>query len=415
MNKILKMSIISIVSLVLVLYGGVFLGHKVFFKQQTPRPLTMESVSNDRFTLGPQAHPDPPATLGEFMPVLAEQLARYNTIAPTLWPDTTLVNQTLIVEDLTNQTFWLIKPDGVFTEVSEKDIRHYNYEPASYAGGFTFFQGGMYLALDEEDVKNVATWEKYLHLGTYDAIIWLIHEGFHEAQGNWASGAHPGNSEREEHLDNTPARVQRALLQKQLLDAVRHPGDNAAILAALATYEDWKTRFPDDYKDSANADRFEGTAYYYELVASLLVGYPDQVKDKKDVDEALALLATREDVYVSHGLVVEGYTVGGFASVLLDRIEPDWKERLMADPGATPMEMLRQHFADQKLPVPTQLSQAETDAIIKDITAARERIAAIGGGETSEVKENSTEVADSTATKVFKYLYERLYWWLPEK
>jgi len=418
MPKTLKISLISIVSLVLVLYGGVFLGHKIFVTPEAPdepgSAATIEPAKNERFTFGPQAHSSHPTTLKGFMPILADQLARYNKVAPDLWPDNTLINQTLVVEDLTNQTYWLIKPDGTFAEVTEKDVSHYGYERLAYPNGFSFFKGGMYLALDEAELKDPATWEKYLHLGTYSAIIWLIHEGFHEMQGAWAE-TDLANSDREDHLDDIPARVQRALLQKQLFHAVSRPGDTQAILAALATYEDWKTRFPLDFEDSLNADRYEGTAYYFEFVASLLVGYPDQVKNLQDVDAGLALLATREDVYIGHGLVMEGYSVGGFAAILLERLEKDWKGRLMADPGATAMEMLRQHFADQKLPAPTQLSPAETDAIVKDITAARERIAAIGGGETSEVKDNSAEVEESTATKVFRYLYDRLYWWLPKK
>ena len=407
MKKVLRIFPISIVSLVLVVYGGVFLGHKIFVKQEAPSAPTIEPVTNDRFTFGPQAHSVHPTTLKGFMPILADQLSRYNKVAPDLWPGNTHVNQTLVVEDLAHETFWLIKPDGTFAEVAEKDVAHYGYERLAYPGGFSFFKGGMYLALDEEELRDPTSWQKYLHLGTYNAMIWVVHEGFHETQRAWAETALP-NSEREDHLDDVPARVQRALLQKQLFHAVSHPGDAEAILKALATYEDWKTRFPKDFEDSLNADRYEGTAYYFEFVASLLVGYPDQVKNLHDVDEALALLATREDAYIGYGLVMEGYSVGGFASVLLDRLEKDWKQRLMADPAATPIEMLRQHFADQKLPALTELSQDEVDAIVTEITAARERIGA-------NVEGNGAEAKESTAAAVFRYLYDHLYWWLPAK
>jgi pimeloyl-ACP methyl ester carboxylesterase len=321
-----------------------------------------------------------------------------------------------VVEDLTNHTYWLIKPDGAFAEVTEKDVAHCGYERLAYPNGFSFFKGGMYLALDEAELSDPTTWEKYLHVGTYSAVIWLIHEGFHETQGAWAE-TDLKNRDREDHLDDMPARVQRALLQKQLFHAVSRPGDTQAILAALATYEDWKTRFPLDFEDSVNADRYEGTAYYFEFVASLLAAYPDQVTNLQDVDEALALLATREDAYIGHGLVMEGYSVGGFAAFLLDRLEKDWKERLMADPAATPIEMLRQHFSDQKLPAPTLLSQTEIDAIAKDIIAARDKIASIGadGDNLGDTTENNTAVNQNTVTKVITYLYDRLYWWLPKK
>ena len=422
MVKTLKITLVSIVSLVLAVYGGIFLGHTALVNREAPGAPnaasvpTIESVTNGRFTFGPKAHPTHPTTLKGFIPILAGQVARYNSVAPELWPGNTNVNQTLVVEDLTNGTYWLIKPDGAFAEVKEKDVAHYGYERLAYPNGFSFFTGGMYLALDESELSDPTTWEEYLHLGTYSAVIWLIHEGFHEAQGAWAETA-LANGDREDHLDDTPARVQRALLQKQLFHAVSRPGDTGAILAALATYEDWKTRFPKDFEDSVNADRYEGTAYYFEFVASLLAAYPDQVKNLADVDEALALLATREDVYIGHGLVMEGYSVGGFAAFLLDRLEKNWKQRLMADPIATPIEMLRQHFAERVLPAPTRLSQTDADAIVKDITAAKDRIASLSAdeGDAGETKQNGAEVNQSTATKVVEYLYKHLYWWLPEK
>ena len=422
MKKAFTITLIGIVSLVIILYGGVFLGHMALVNREAPPTPnatsvpTIKPVKNGRFTFGPQAHPTHPTTLKGFMPILAGQVARYNKVAPDLWPGNTLVDQTLVVEDLTNKTFWLIKPDGAFAEVTQKDVDHYRFERLAYPNGFSFFKGGMYLALDEAELSDPTTWEQYLHVGTYSAVIWLIHEGFHETQGAWAE-MDLTNSEREDHLDDMPARVQRALLQKQLFHAVSRPGDTGAILAALATYEDWKTRFPRDYEDSLNADRYEGTAYYFEFVASLLSAYPDQVTNLQDVDEALALLATREDAYIGHGLVMEGYSVGGFAAFLLDRLEKDWKTRLMADPAATPIEMLRQHFADQKLPAPSQLSQAETDAIVKDITAAKDRIASIGAGgdNVGEITENNAAVKENTVTKVIRYLYDHLYWWFPKK
>ena len=418
MTKILKISLISIVSLVLVVYGGVFLGYKALVKQEHPEAPNAptvepsnEPVTNGRFTFGPQAHASHPTTLKEFMPTLAKQLATYNKVAPDLWPGNTNVNQTLVVEDLTNGTYWLIKPDGAFAEVREKDVEHYGYERLAYPNGFSFFTGGMYLALDEQELADPSSWQKYLHLGSYDAIIWLIHEGFHEAQRAWAERALT-NGDREDHLDDVPARIQRAQLQKQLFHAVSHPGDTEAILAALATYEDWKTRFPQDYEDSLNADRYEGTALYYEMVASLLVGYPDQVKNLKDVDDALTLLATREDAHLGHGLVIEGYSIGGFASVILDRLDPEWKQRLMAEPAATPIELLRQHFADQKLPTPAQFSQVEIDEITKNIAATGQEVTI-----NQEVMNEDTapEVKERTLTKVVRYLYEHLYWWLPAK
>jgi hypothetical protein len=52
---------------------------------------------------------------------------------------------------------------------------------------------------------------------------------------------------------------------------------------------------------------------------------------------------------------------------LLDRLESDWKERLMDDPEATPIEMLYLHFKDEVLPEPIQITQADIDNAADEI------------------------------------------------
>jgi hypothetical protein len=247
----------------------------------------------------------------------------------------------------------------------------YGFVRQPRVNGFSHYDGGMYLAVTEEYLPNYLFWQNMLHLGTYESILWLTHEGFHMEQCSpkWQYNEDTvnRNRERNDFLENTPARAKRDLLQRQLLKAVSAPGNTQLILEALATYADWKQQFPDDYAKSLQFDRTEGTAHYYELVTGLYAGYPSQIKNSDDVDAALALLATREEAHIRHGLTAEGYTVGGFASVLLDRLETDWKERLMADPYATPIEMLYQHFKGESLPAPRQVTQADIDAVAEAI------------------------------------------------
>ncbi|MCL2050866.1 MAG: hypothetical protein FWG91_03905 [Lachnospiraceae bacterium] len=367
MKKSIKVFLIIIASLAVIIYGGVFLGHKVFFTEETSNVPTIEAVANDKFILGVQAHPVHPATLDAFIPVLAEQLRRHNEIAPELWPGNPLVNQSLIVEGLRSKKFWLISPDGSVTPLKKDDALSYGFTRNAYVDGFSFFDGGMYYAYSDEDLTNYLKWQKYLHLGTHDASLFVTHEGFHRTQSNWQVMNEVSNRGRNEFLENIPARAKRTLLQKQILAAVNNPGDKQLILEALATYADWKTQFPDDYHNSIYFERIEGTANYYEYVTGLYMGYPDQIKNSMDLDSALALLASREDIYVGYGLIRECYTVSGFACVLLDRLESDWKERLMDDPYATPIEMLYQHFINEPLPEPKQITQSEIDAVAEEI------------------------------------------------
>lgn len=357
-------------SLLVLVYGGVFLGHKVFFSIKNSDVPTIEPASDGTFTFGPQAHAAQPKTIEEFIPVLAEQLRLYNAVAPGLWPDNKVVNQSAIVEGIESGNFWRIEPDGKITPLSKKEALSYGFIRSAFVGGFSPYEGGMYLAVTEEDLPNYLLWQRYLHLGTYDPILFLTHEGFHikeQVAPKWKtiSGKVP-NGERAAFMENTPARAKRDLLQRQLLKAVSEPGNTRLILEAVSTYADWKEQFPDDYKNSTYFERVEGTAHYYEMITGLYAGYPNQVNNG-NLDKALALLASRDDVYVRHGLVMESYIVSGFACVLLDRLEENWKERLMGDPEANPIEMLYQHFKNEALPAPRQLTQADIDAVAEEI------------------------------------------------
>jgi hypothetical protein len=385
--KIFKALLIIVLSVVALVYGGVFLGHKVIFKEPESKVPTIQPATDGTMTLGLQ--PDQPVTVEGYIDVLAAQLKRYNEIAPSLWPDSAVTNQSIILEELNSQRFWLISPDGAVTVLQEDEALAYGFYRSNYFGGFDPYDGGMYLAVAESDLTNYLLFEKYLHVGTYDAFITFTHESFHmKEQAKWAMPDSVPNEAREEFLDNGDARAKRALLQRQLLKAISGRADRQLILEAVATYEDYKTGFPDDYNYSVFTDRDEGTAYYYELISSLYAAYPAQVNSREDLYRALELLATREDIYVDTGLVAEGYNVGGFACILMDMLGYDWKERIMNDADATPIEMLAESVSGETLPPPARLTQEEIDAVSERINEMEK-----GGG----------------PSLLFKFLYELLF------
>ena len=331
-----------------------------------------EASPHAAFVFGPQAHGTQPKTVDDYIPLFAEQLRRYSEAAPELWPDNAVVNQSAVIEDMDTLRLWLIAPDGAVTSLPEDEAASMGVIRRNRSGDFSFFDGGTYITVSEEDVNDQSLWKKYLHLGTYDALLWLTHESFHALeQSKWEAVEAENilNADRKDFLEDTLARAKRDLLQRQLLKAVSEPGDTPLILEALATYEEWKTQFPEDYGNALYFDRYEGTAFYYELVSSLYSAYPAQVKSRNDADRALAQLAAQEDayVYLHLGVAAEGYTVGGFACVLLDRLESDWKERIMNDPEVTPIEMLYRHFSGETLPEPKQLTQAEIGLVEEKI------------------------------------------------
>lgn len=378
-KKFTKVLLIIAGSFALLLYGTVFVCHKLIFIEPHSAEAQIESVGSDGFAVGAREQLQV-TTMEEFILIFAEQIKRYNEIAPKLWPDNAVINQSVIAECLEDGSFWLITPDGNITALTKKEARSYNITANRIAnfGGFSHFATedvrGYYMLLSKEDLNNYDIWEHYLHLGTYDPFITYCHEMFHELeQQDWAKRDIVSNPRRDEYLDNTAARAKRNLLIRQLMLAVSDSENQEQhILNALATYEDYKVQFPDDYEASLCFDKEEGSACYFEIEACLYAAYPDKIKNEDDLQRAWSLLAARSE-YIDYGLIAEGYTLGAFACELLDRLgtegEEVWKYELMADPDATPMTLLSKRFVGAALPDPLELSASDIDKIAEDIRA----------------------------------------------
>jgi len=371
LKKIAKALAIAAVFSAVLFYGGIRLGHHVLFPMHSSNVATIESVENEHFILGPDAHPDKPMTVQAFIPVLAGHLAHYNEIAENLWPRTEFADQSIIVEDIRRNNFYYISPDGMVTEISRRKVMDMGVQRSAYVNGFSAFDGGLYLAVAEEDITNYLDWQHYLHFGMYDAFMFFTHEGFHMVeQPGWAVPEDISNRQRSEYFEETEARTLRYILQRQLLDAVAFPDEPALILDALATYALWKESFPEDFKNALYFDRIEGTATYFELLTGLYIGYPDRIRNEEDLQNALSLLATRHDIYIEHGVIGESYRVGSFAAILLDRLGADWKPELMATADATPISLLYKYFENEELPPPVSITQQDRDTVTAGINAA---------------------------------------------
>jgi len=311
-----------------------------------------------------------PGTVDEFVPVFAYEMARYNQAAPLCWPDNAVFGKSVVLEDVDTNRFWLIAPDGAVSELSEEDAGMMGVSRRDRPDDFSFYDGGMYITVSDQSVKDKYGWDKP-HVGAYDSILWLTHEGFHkwEQDGKWSRPDQEAdvNSDREEFLLDISARAKRGILQRQLMRAAAEPGNTGLILDALATYEDYKTQNAGDYENAMYFDRIEGTAQYFELVSSLYIFYPGGINSKADLERAFVDMAQYEDSYVRLGAVSESYNIGMFACVLPDRLDGNWKEEIMSDPCATPLEILSARYEGEMLPAPKQASQEEIDKLTEDV------------------------------------------------
>jgi hypothetical protein len=365
-------------------YAGAFVAHKWIWPETIQTKMTIKPLEGNGLELGPQFQKQP-KTIAEYTKTLASQIAAYQKQAQNLWPDNAVTNLYAVIQDIKTDEAWRISPEGEVKKLTADELSKYSDGSFKYADGFDEFDvdgtKGIYLAVSEDDLINYGIWQKYLHLGTYDPFITYSHEAFHMMeQTKWANkeAADVENANRDERLDDTGARAARMLLQEQLLDAIKDPANQENyILDALATYKNYQSEFAEDFKDGQFTDKVEGTAYYLELYASLFAAHPETITDDATVQNGLSLLATRPDVYVDHGVVGEGYNVGAFAGILLDRLEganrDAWKQRVMADETISPMDILAEAYAGKTLPQAQPIDGALKKRVKAEIKAMNDK------------------------------------------
>ncbi|MDR2230150.1 MAG: hypothetical protein LBE39_11845 [Flavobacteriaceae bacterium] len=347
---------ITVIGIVLLLTG---IGCNEPVKNKVKKTATsiLPAYGEEDFKFGAVVQPKM-TTMADYIKILANQIKRYNLIAPELWVDNININRSAIVEDLQTKEMWLIKPNGSYSTLSRDELKGYTVDYDNTKSGFGLFSGkglkGIYLAADEQELINYNIWQKYPHLGTYDLFITFAHEQFHMVtQENWGKPNVIPNLDRDEAENDSKARAKRLLLIEQLMDAVSYPGNEDKIKAAVATYKDYQTKYPADYENSTYFDNIEGTAYYYEIKASLYAAYPKIINSKADISRALSvILANHHLPYLANGLVTEGYNIGAFAGFILDQSgDTSWQKTVVSG-TVNPMQLLVKRYDGQTLPAP---------------------------------------------------------------
>ncbi|MFD9624792.1 hypothetical protein [Peribacillus muralis] len=359
--KWLKRFFIFIITIIAIVYVGVFLGHKVFFKVPYSDKPTVQSIGNKGFQLGAAAKAQP-LTISDFIKVFALQVKRYNEVSSSLWPNNPLVNQYVIADDYKNHQIYLIAPNGHYKKITQKEMKKYGIMRMTYNGGWSAFNKngieGAYIALDENALTNYYSFERYQHIGSYDPFSTYAHELFHVSQNDWSSDSESKVNEGD-RLDDSNSRKKRMLLIQQLMLAISDKNKrDIHTRDAVSTYIDYKHKNKKDYKIALLKDRIEGTAYYYELMSSLYAGYPEIISTDSDVYHALELLMANDNpMYRATGLPDESYEMGGFAGILLDmqaiargQDSNDWKRKIEKDPLLTPMDLLASSYQTNSLP-----------------------------------------------------------------
>ncbi|MCL1935053.1 MAG: hypothetical protein FWF57_01545 [Defluviitaleaceae bacterium] len=309
-------------------------------------------------------------SIDDFISIFNNQFQIYNTFANRLWYDNAVVDKIIILHDIDTDRFFKFVKNEKFIELSDEEFNDFEIERITRAGAFDIFKNddisGMYITTSNESLNNSERWKIYTHLGTYDAILWFIHEGFHaweQPRWNLTDGDIP-NSARNEFLENTYVRAVRYQLTMQLLQALSDPENQEQhILNALATYSYFKENFVEEHELSIYFDRLEGSAYFFEVMASLIISNYEILIEDDCFESALFNIitdfaSTGHSAFSAYGLglVSEGYTTSGFAALLLERIGiHKWQQMIMEDAYLTPMQVLFNHFSQDNIEIPDMI------------------------------------------------------------
>ena len=378
--KVLKISLIVVFSLIIILYASVFIGHKILFKPIIVEEATMEAVGYEDYKFGAKTHPRID-DIEEFIKLYGQQVKRYGEIASQVWFEGVALDYYTILEDVASKEAWLIAPDGESRKIGEEEVSSYIKKRFNFVDGFNLFEGkgikGFYMGIDKNDLNNYRSFQGTIHLGTYYPILFYTHELFHlVTQLDWEEPEVLVNLNKDERLDDRPARMKRYLIMKQLMDALGEvENQEEHILRAVATFNDYKKNCPEDYEASKLFDKLEGMAYYFEMKTLLYAAYPDKVKSLEDIDRAISSIMSSKpfNPYTEMGVVSEGYTVGGFAGLLLDRIYEErgedteiWQKVIAHDPDVSPMDYLASLY-EENIPPAEEVNEEDFNKFAKDM------------------------------------------------
>ena len=350
----------------------------------------------------------PVRDIESYIPYLAVQIREFNRIAPTLWVNNPVVDVSFLMSDSAMERFWLIHPDGYIEDMNFEQASAHGFPADMEFLLFTFFEdgSGIYMRFSEDVVTDEVANARALlnpHRGDpFSMFTFGIHELFHylEQGHNWAENmempedmeafyyefsswsqeeqdafvmqmheAFP-NLDREEFLWDTEARAVRHTMLRQIFRALADPNDEGLVLDLLATYEHYRTNFPEDHRMSVEWDRIEGTAQYFDVLSILMVSHLVDFADVREVLAQLALYAESHNSFFHYGLVKEGYVMGWVGFLLNRYMEPSvWQQRFIDDPNATFLGILSEQITEP-LPAFTPMTAAQRAAF--DLRLAQE-------------------------------------------
>lgn len=354
-----------------------------YHTQLKPQPTTSTVLyENKDFRIG-HAAKDQPVTLDEYVQIAASQIGTFNEMSNSFWPASSFDGAVVYFISNDKKHAWKVNYDGSYTKI--ENVRSVPRYGSVMGYDMEFFPleirsdgvKGMVIVISQDALLDQKRFEKYTHLGMYDPLLTYIHEGFHifvQDSDRWKN-AEVSTALRENAFDNLEARKLRINTIRLLYQALQDDENQDMYLKqAIKLHQMYKNTFAQEYERVRYFERIEGSASYYEVVASLQVSYPEDI-NSTNYTEAIGLWASNRQPEDAVGASHEAYELGAVAGVLLDmKMDPEeWKKIIEADPMATPMGLIESLYTKDELDqveVP-EINDKFTERIVESINEGR--------------------------------------------
>lgn len=174
------------------------------------------------------------------------------------------------------EQFWLISPEGDVLSLE----RHQAQEKASSDINF-----------DDNSIDDIERFQiRYLGRGNTQTLNSILHSGFHlTTQLDSFNIENPlGLEYRYDRASYTSERLIRNLIQRYLVKALTNVDNIDYVLSVLSAFEYYKTNFGYEFAIASYFDRIEGSAQWFDWVASMSSLFDNEINSIKEQQETIS-------------------------------------------------------------------------------------------------------------------------------
>lgn len=271
-----------------------------------------------------------------------------------VWPGVDFTKHVAVVFKLDDEKkveeAWSFDTQGS-KKLSREDLKDLTPpDPGQYSEATFKDRTAIFLSVDDSTIKNDPD--------ANDLYRFASHEPVHFYHQQDITLHDSGASRSQEYPINPEPRILRQMAYHNMVKAYENPKERETYLRYAKYWHDqWKQKFPNEYKSIAWVDIAEGHARYIEnfLTFRTTKSTPEEI-------HAGALKNIKKDV-TFNSADQESYEIGYVASLLLDENQPSWKDTYLKE-DITQAEKLLSNI--------TPLEEKVNPKIERDVTSTIE-------------------------------------------